>query len=83
VPEARWFGRENRQDDDDQGDGLSGGMTGDGPRRGRRQEPRPAGRWPYGRGEPPPGGPAPLPLGRWSRAVTRQPVPAPRGKQRL
>jgi hypothetical protein len=34
VPEARWFGRENQRDDDDQGEGLSGGMTGDGPRRG-------------------------------------------------
>jgi hypothetical protein len=31
-------------------------MTGDGPRRGRRQKPRPSGRGPYGRGEPTPGG---------------------------
>jgi hypothetical protein len=36
VPEAGWFRREKRRDEDDQGDGLSGN-DGDGPRGGRRQ----------------------------------------------
>ena len=57
-------GARKRRDADDQGDGLSGGMTGDGSHRRRRQRPRPAGRKPYGRGEPTPGGRPRRPLGR-------------------
>jgi len=36
-------------------------MTGDGPRLGRRQKPRPFGREPAGRDEPTPGGRPPIP----------------------
>src|SRR6516225_8616145 len=57
-------------------------MTGAGPHWGRRQEPSPAGREPYGLGEPTPGGPSPLP-GANGPAATRPPAPAPRVKRRL
>jgi hypothetical protein len=50
AAEAGVPGTRQRRDDDHQDDGLSGNDPGDGPRRGRRQEPRPAGREPYGRG---------------------------------
>ena len=61
---------------------ASAGMAGNGPRLGRRQEPRPAGREPYGRGEPTPGS---RPRLRRSLAARRY-VPTgtgPRVRQRL
>lgn len=62
---------------------ASAGMTGNGLRRGRRQEPSPAGRKPYGLGEPTPGGPSPpskVAGGPPLRVHRHRP---PRGKQRL
>ena len=75
--------RENGETMTTRATASAGKGQGDCPRRGVGKGPRPAGRWTYGRGEPTPGGRPPLPLGRWWPAVTRQPAPFPRVKQRL
>jgi len=58
-------------------------MTEDGPRRWRRQKPRPAGREPYGRGEPTPGGRPRFPWAGGGPPLRGRPAPASRGQRRL
>ena len=58
-------------------------MTGNGPRRGRRQRPRPSGREPYGRGEPTPGGRPRFPWAGGGPPLRGRPAPASRGQRRL
>jgi hypothetical protein len=57
-------------------------MTGD-VRAGGRQRPRPAGREPYGRGEPTPGGRPRFPWAGGGPPLRARPAPASREKQRL
>jgi hypothetical protein len=75
-------GRE-RRDDDHQGRGLSGGMTGDGPRRGCRPGAPSLARGALTRTRRRRRSAVPASLGRWWPAVTRQPAPAEHVRQRL
>lgn len=82
MPEAGWFRREKRRDDDDQGDGL-GGNDGTVYAGGVGKSRALPGGSPYGLGEPTPGGPSPLPPGSLVARRYAPTGPAPRVKQRL